>query len=252
VLLPSQNHGTSAAAFWLRLVSGSVSRILSVLGGCCIQTVFFVKLRFICIASSCDEAKMRPMRRVGIFCGVLLVIFCVVRVLPGHVNVDLSGYRHWRVTQTKSIAGTPMTIDDMWWTQSSTTKNTFLRILCHWSNGFRPNHYEMRASLLNTADGKEISGMHTWYVPLPKTRFTPTGVTPFFWEFSATPPTGKNIRFRINYASNRLIETNGIVEPAGNPGYVDFEVPNVAIERDMSCPDIFEPSRPGAFAFSLR
>lgn len=195
---------------------------------------------------------MLPMRRVGIFCGVvLIVIFCVVRVLPIHFSVDLSGYRHWRVSQTKSVAGSPMTIDDMWWTQSSTSHKTFLRILCHWSNGFPPNLYVMHASLLNAADGKEIVGMPTWYVPLPKTHFTPTGVTPFFWEFSTTPPTEKGVRFRIKYSSNRLVETNGTVEPAGNSGYVDFEVPNVATERDMSCPDIFAPSTSGNFALSL-
>jgi len=57
---------------------------------------------------------MLPMRRVGIFCGVvLIVIFCVVRVLPIHFNVDLSEYRHWRVSQTKSVAGSPMTIDGL-------------------------------------------------------------------------------------------------------------------------------------------
>ena len=145
-----------------------------------------------------------------------------------------------------------MTIDDMWWTQSSTTHNCFLRILCHWTDGFPPDSYEMRASLLNGADGKAVAGMHTWYVPLPKTRFTPTGVTPFLWEFSTTPPTGSDVRFRINYASNRLVEINGAVEPAGSSGYVDFEVPNVATERDMSCPDIFAPAATGDVAFSLR
>jgi len=195
---------------------------------------------------------MLPMRRVGIFCGVvLIVIFCVVRVLPIHFNVDLSGYRHWRVAQTKSVAGTPMTIDDMWWVQTSDDHQTFLRILCHWNNGFPPNYYHLRASLLNQADGREIVRMLTWYVPLPITKFAPSGVTPFLWEFRTTPPTGKDVKFRVHYESNRLIETNGTVEPAGNPGYVDFEVPNVATERDMSCPDIFAPSTSGNFAFSL-
>jgi hypothetical protein len=183
------------------------------------------------------------MKRVGFFGLALLAIFCIVRIAPVHFNVDLSGYRHWRVTQTKPVAGTSMTIDDIWWTQSSTTHHCFLRILCHWNSGFPPSDYVMRASLLNSADGKEITGLHTWYVPLPKTRFTPTRVTPFLWEFSTAPPTDKNVRFRVSYASNRLIETNGTVETAGKPGHVDFKLPNVATERDMSCPDIFAPSQ---------
>jgi hypothetical protein len=149
-----------------------------------------------------------------------LVGLSAIRVLP-----DLPAYRHWRVAQTKSIAGTPMTIDDIWWTRSSESHQSFLRVLCHWNNGFPPADYQMRARLLN-ADGAEIAGTATWYVPMPKTRFTPAGGTPFCWEFRTEPPADKDVRFRVKVDGN---------------GQVDFDVPNVAVRRDMSCPDIFAP-----------
>ena len=184
---------------------------------------------------------MRPVRRIGIFSGVLvlavlgLVSRSAIRELP-----DLSAYRHWRVAQTKPVAGTPMTIDDIWWTRSSETHQTFLRVLCHWSHGFPPDDYIVRASLLDS-EGALIKGTPTWYVPLPKTRYAPAGVTPFFWELGTTPPVGRNVKLRVTYEPNRLVMTDQGVGPDPIVGYIDFDVPNVAIERNMSCPDIFAP-----------
>ncbi len=181
------------------------------------------------------------MRRAVVIAVMLALVAIILAALgPLRFLPYTEAYCHWRVAQTKSIAGTPMTIDDMWWTRSSESHQSFLRVLCHWNDGFPPNDYYMRASLLN-ADGAEIAGMLTWYVSLPKSKFASAGVTPFLWEFRAAPPTGKDVRFRVHYASNRLVEVNGTVEPDGKGGYVDFEVPNIAVERDMSCPDIFAP-----------
>ena len=184
------------------------------------------------------------MRPIIIVCGfALLIALCTARQLAVHFSVDWSGYRQWRVAQTKVVAGTSMTIDDMWWTESSSSHQTFLRILCHWNNGFPPNDYHLRASLLNASDGNDVPGMLTWYVPLPKTKFTPNGVTPFLWEFRTEPPIGKAVSFRVRYEPSRLSEINGAVEPVGNSGYVDFKLPNVAVEKDMSVADIFVPKQ---------
>jgi len=165
-------------------------------------------------------------RKITIISGVVGILALAFAALwASRFLSELPAYRHWRVAQTKFIVGTPMTIDDMWWTRSSESHQSFLRVLCHWSNGVPPNDYQLRASLLN-ADGAEIARTATWYVPMPRTRFTPAGVTPFFWEFRTVPLADKDVRFRIKVDGN---------------GQVDFDVPNVAVKRDMSCPDIFAP-----------
>jgi hypothetical protein len=174
------------------------------------------------------------MRKVAGCGSVLLLVLSAIVYFAGN---HFPAYRHLRVAQTKVVAGAPMTIDDIWWTQSSHS-NSFLRILCHWSDdGFPPRDYNVRAIRLNP-DGSEIKGEMTWYVPMPKTLFTPKGVTPFFWEFKTAPPTGKYVDFRIRYKS--ISDRGGIIF-GDEPDLVDFRLPNVALQRDMSCPDFFAP-----------
>ena len=76
---------------------------------------------------------------------------------------------------------------------------------------------------------------------MPKTASTPKGVTPFFWEFRIPAALGDKFCVRVSYQflAQRLDamvhgKINSLAEQR-----IDFNLPNVATERDMSVPDFF-------------
>jgi hypothetical protein len=184
------------------------------------------------------------MRWLSVIKGCLLilvgVIVCHVAGVRVHFEPNLSFYRHWRVAQTKAFSdGATMTVDDMWTVRSGDLR--FLRVLCHGASGFIPDKYWMKASLLQSANGPVIQDNYTWYVPMPKTASTPQGATPFFWEFRIPATLGDKFCVRISYQfqAQRLDamvhgKINSLAEQR-----IDFNLPNVATERDMSVPDFF-------------
>jgi hypothetical protein len=188
---------------------------------------------------------MQSMRKPGLASRVLImgILFLVglssFRCLP-----DLTAYRHWRVAQTKAFAdGALMSVDDMWTLTVRPDHLRFLRVLCHGRNGFDPDKYWMKASLLQSPDGPVIQDSYTWYEPLPKTSYTPKGVTRFVWEFRIPAKIGNTFCVKISYQDSGLHQRalmTGNAAPSGEQE-IDFVLPNVAIERDMSCPDIYAP-----------
>ncbi len=154
------------------------------------------------------------------------IAFCLIVGIAIYHLPHLSAYRHLQVGQTKSFGdGASMSIDDVWTVRFADKR--FLRVLCHWSNGFPPDKYWMKATLRESADGPNIEKNFTWYVPMPKTAMTPKGVTPFYWEVRIPSNMHGPVCLQVDYGSGRRI---------------DFNLPCIGIERDSSVPDYFASS----------
>jgi len=138
-----------------------------------------------------------------------------------------------------------MTIDDVWY--ADTNDAHLLRIQCHWSNGgFPPDNYILRANLLNATGGGKLSNLTSWYVPLPKTKYTPEGVTPFVWEFKRPSQAFEQHGYfylQIESEKYEQVRKDSGIIPAKLSDTVEFVLPNVATFRGMDCPDFFAPAR---------
>ena len=175
-----------------------------------------------------------------------MVVVIIGHAILARMNItiqpNLSLYRHWRISQTKTfVDGASMSVDDMWTCRSQSSNLRFLRVLCHGANGFDPGKYWMKASLLQSPDGPAIQDNYTWYVPMPITASTPKGVTPFFWEFRIPEALGDRFCVRVSYqflAQRIDAMVHGKINSLAEQR-IDFNLPNVATERDMSVPDFF-------------